>query len=181
MYAENGKMLIELYKGENRSYSQTKNPYVTFSPDFDNLLSTDYQFDKRNYKNVALVAGEGEGLDRKTVAVGTASGLDRYELYVDSRNSSSNDGEITETEYNNILVEEGNEVLKEDGNIITENIEGQIEPLGNYVFNVDYFLGDVVEVVNEYGIETTPRIIEVIESEDETGSTTIPTFSTWEV
>lgn len=181
IYIKDDELLFELYKGEDRSYNQSINPYVTFSPDFDNLLTTDYQFDKTNYKNVALVAGEGEGLNRKTVLVGDATDLDRYELYVDSRNSSTNDEEITEAEYNKILAEEGNEALKEDANSITENIEGQIETSSNYKFGEDYFLGDIVEIVNEYGIKTTPRIIEVIESEDDTGTSTIPTFSTQEV
>lgn len=181
VYIQNKKMKFELYKGANRSYSQTENPYVVFSPEYDNLLSTDYQYDKTNYKNVALVAGEGEGLARTTATVGTASGLDRYELYVDSRNTSSNDGEITADEYQKLLQEEGLENLSSDENSILENITGEVEASTNYILNKDYFLGDIVEVVNEYGIETTPRIIEIIESEDDTGTYTIPTFSTWEV
>lgn len=179
VFISNDKLVFELYKGEDRSYLQTANPYVVFSPDDDNLLNTDYTFDKLNYKNAALVAGEGEGTARKTVGVGDASDLDRYELYIDSRNSSTNEGEITEEEYAAMLTEEGNETLKEDGNSIAENIEGEIEPLGNHQLGVDYFLGDIVEVINEYGIETTPRVIEIIESEDDNGSSTIPTFSTW--
>lgn len=181
IYIKGNYFIFELYKGTDRSYSQSENPFVVFSSDFDNLLTTDYQFDKTNYKNVALVAGEGEGLDRRTVTVGSTSDLDRYEVYVDSRNSSSNDGSITDTEYNQILTEEGHEALESDEYSITENIEGEIETSSNYQINKDYFLGDIVEVINEYGIETTPRIVEIIESEDENGSSTIPTFSTWEV
>lgn len=181
IYIKGNYFIFELYKGTDRSYNQSENPFVVFSSDFDNLLTTDYQFDKTNYKNVALVAGEGEGLDRRTVIVGNTSDLDRYEVYVDSRNSSSNDGSITDTEYNQILTEEGHEALESDEYSITENIEGEIETSSNYQINKDYFLGDIVEVINEYGIETTPRIVEIIESEDENGSSTIPTFSTWEV
>lgn len=47
--------------------------------------------------------------------------------------------------------------------------------------NKDYFLGDIVQVINAYGIRAMPRIIEIIESEDENGASTVPTFSTWEV
>ena len=172
---------IHFYKGEDRSYAQSVNPYVVFSAEYDNLLSTEYTYDKTNYKNVALIAGEGEGLARKTAVAGEASGLDRYEIYVDSRNSSSNDGNISESEYTDLLIEEGNEVLKDDANTVTEHIDGQVEPSGNYVYEQDYFLGDIVEVINEHGISATSRIIEVIESEDETGPSIIPTFGTWEV
>ena len=108
--------------------------------------------------------------------MGNASGLDRYELYVDSRNSSTNDGEIAESEYLNMLIEEGSETLSDDANKVTEHFEGEIEVLGNYVFGVDYFLGDIVQVINEYGHEKATRIIEVIESEDENGTSVIPTF-----
>lgn len=181
VYIQNKKMRFEFYKGEDRSYNQTVNPYVVFSPEFDNLLTTDYQYDKTDHRNVALVAGEGEGLDRTTVTVGTASGLDRYELFVDSRNTSSNDGEITAADYQKLLQEEGLENLSSDENSILENITGEVEASTNYTFGKDYFLGDIAEVFNEYGIATTPRIIEIIESEDDTGTYTIPTFSTWEV
>jgi hypothetical protein len=177
IWLSNKNFVFSLYKGEDRSYKQTINPYVVFSNEFDNLLTTDYSYNKTNYKNVAVVAGEGEGLDRRRAIVGDASGLDRYELYVDSRNSSSNDGEITDAEYTKLLTEEGHDTLQADENTITEIIEGTVEPLVNYIFGEDYFLGDVVEVINEYGIETTPRITEIIESEDDTGSSTIPTFS----
>lgn len=177
VYIKNKKFVFEMYKGVDRSYSQSANPYVVFSQEFDNLLTSDYTRDKSAYKNVALVAGEGEGLDRKMVAVGDVSGLDRREVFIDSRNSSSNDGEISEVEYSKMLSEEGAETLNSDDYTIKEDIEGEIETLSNYQFGVDYFLGDIVEVVNEYGIETTPRIIEVIESEDESGTSTIPTFS----
>lgn len=181
VYVKNDKMLFELYKGVDRSYNQNINPHVTFSNEFDNLLTSDYTYDKTNHKNVALVAGEGEGLNRKTAVVGNGTDLDRYELYVDSRNSSTNDGEISETEYKALLTEEGYENLSEPENSLIENIEGQIEVSSNYILNKDYFLGDVVEVINEYGIETTPRIIEIIDSDDDTGSTVIPTFSSLEV
>ena len=177
VFIKDKKFVFELYKGKDRSYAQGVNPHVVFSQEFDNFLSSDYTLDKTKYKNVALVAGEGEGLDRKRVSVGNASDLDRYEIYIDSRDSSTNDGEITEEEYNNMLAEEGAETLSSDDCTVAEHIDAEIETLSNYEFGVDYFLGDIVEVINEYGIETTPRIIEVIESEDENGTSTIPTFS----
>ena len=181
VYLAGTDLVFELYKGTDRSQGQSQNACVTFSQEFDNLLTTDYYYDKTNYKNVALVAGEGEGLDRKTVAVGSASGMDRYEMFVDSRDTSSNSGEIGTTEYNQMLKEEGEEALQEEGNTISENIEGQIETEGNYKFGEDYFLGDIVQITNEYGIGMQARITEVIESEDDQGKSAIPTFSKVEV
>lgn len=42
--------------------------------------------------------------------------------------------------------------------------------------HIDYNLGDIVEVENEYGLKARVRITEVIESEDENGYTCIPKF-----
>lgn len=173
------QFIFILYQGADRSYNQNVNPHVIFSNEFENLLATNYTESGENYKNVALVAGEGEGINRRSVTIGSASDLDRYEVFVDARDVSSNDGEISDVEYIDSLIERGQERLSES--IITKAIDGEVEANFTYKLNEDYFLGDVVEVINEYGIEMTPRIIEVIESEDDSGRYTIPTFATDEV
>lgn len=178
IYVDGTSFVFDMLKGADRTYRQTDHPPVIFSDEYDNLLSTSYQYNKDAYRNVALVAGEGEGTKRKTQIIGTASGLDRYELFVDARNTSSNDGEIGEAEYQGILQEAGAEALADCRKI--ENFEGEIESGTNFIFGKDYFLGDVVEVINRYGIHGTPRITGVIESVDNNGITTIPIYSTME-
>jgi hypothetical protein len=173
---DNKKFIFVLYKGEDRSYNQKANPYVIFSNEYENLLTSNYVRNNDNYKNVAVVAGEGEGVNRKKTVVGTATDLERYEVFVDARDISSNEGEINEVEYNKLLIERGQEALAESS--ITEDIDGEVEGNLTFKLNEDYFLGDIVEVINEYGIAMTPRVTEVIESEDSTGSYTIPTFAT---
>ena len=168
---------IEFYKGINRSYSQTENPYIVFSPEFDNLLATETEIDTQSLKNVALVAGEGEGTDRTTTTIGTEAGLSRRELFVDARDLSSNNGEIGVNEYLQILKERGIEKLAEAGEFF--KVSGEAETKITYKFGKDYFLGDLVTVVNEYGITANTRILEVIECEDENGYTIIPTFEDW--
>lgn len=171
--------VFQLYRGDDRSYGQTDNPHVVFSPDFDNLISVDYSADKTLYRNVALVAGEGEGTDRKTVTVGTASGLGRYECFVDARDLSTNNGEIPLDTYNNQLMERGVEDLSTMG--VQESFSGEIEPSVNYAYKQDYFLGDIIQIENEFGITATPRIIEVMECEDDNGYSLTPTFDSQEV
>ena len=173
---EKKKFYFVLYVGTNRSYEQTENPWVVFSNEFENLLTTNYTFDKSNYKNVAKVAGEGEGTLRKSTTLGDSRGMDRFEVFIDANDISSNEGEISESEYNTQLVERGKEKLTEL--TVTENFEGETIDYSN-VFEKDYFLGDIVEVVNEYNMEAVTRVVEVIESVDETGKYTIPTFSSY--
>lgn len=52
------QFVFSLYKGEDRTYEQTSNPYVLFSSRFDNIINSDYYESYRNLKNVALVLGE---------------------------------------------------------------------------------------------------------------------------
>ena len=171
---ENKQFIFILYKGSDRSYNQSQNPHIIFSNDFENLLRTNYASGLENYKNAVLIAGEGEGINRRTATIGATEDLDRYEAFVDARDVSSNDGELSEGEYIYALVEKGYEFLSNNNK--TESIDGEVETEHTYKVNQDYFLGDIVEVINEYGIIMTPRIVEIIESDDETGHYTIPTF-----
>lgn len=86
---DNKEFVFSLYAGVNRSYEQTALPYVTFSPDFDNLVTSNYMETKSGLKNVTLVGGEGEGQGRRYTAVGDISGLDRREMFTDARDLSS--------------------------------------------------------------------------------------------
>ena len=174
-----GYLVFDLYKGEDRSYNQSINPYVIFSDDFDNIINTEYEEDETNISNVALIGGEGEGTDRKYQSIGDSEGFDRYELFVDAKDISSNNGEISTQDYNKLLLERGNEKIAE--NKLVESYSGEVETTLTYKYKEDYDLGDIVQTINEYEIEATPRIIEVIESENENGYRVVPTFGTWEV
>lgn len=179
VYIENKTFVFEIYSGTDRSYNQSTNPYIVFSADFDNLMNTDYQYLTEEYKNVAIVAGEGEGTARIKTTVGSGSGIGRFEQWVDARELSSNDGGIDETEYINMLQNKGTEALSE--HINNKLFDGDADVTTQYIINQDFFLGDVVQIENEYGITAAARILEVIESEDESGITVIPTFSSMEV
>ena len=71
---------IEIFEGLNRCEGQERNSPVIFSSEFENIRSSSYVLDTSNLKNVVLVAGEGEGKNRKRATIGTASGLIRREM-----------------------------------------------------------------------------------------------------
>lgn len=180
----NNKFVFELFQGVDRSYNQSENLQVIFAPEFDNLISTEYIEEKTYYKNTALIAGEGEGNERKYNDIGTASGLSRRELWVDANDIQStwkdeNDVEYTYTtaEYNDALKQRGNEKLAE----VAQTIEfsGEVDTAVLYKYKEDFFLGDVVTAYNEYGVKAAPRITEIVESEDENGYKVLPTFEGW--
>lgn len=173
---DSNQFVFSLYEGIDRSYDQDTNPYVVFSNQYDNLINAEYQKDSKNLVTAVLAAGEGEGLDRKTIWVTSDSnptGLNRYELYDDSRNTSSNEGEIPESEYLNQLAELGRE------NLTTyETTFGGEVNFNNIVFKEDVNIGDIVSIENtNLGLTFSARIIEVIESVDASGKySIIPTF-----
>ena len=169
-----------LYKGVDRTYDQSEVTPVIFSPEFDNLLSSSYQYNMGNFNNAALVGGEGSGTSQRTASVGdTISGLNRYETYIDGSNVSSNGDIITEATYTQMLKQYGQSQL--DQTAYTQSFSGDIDSQGLFKINQDYFLGDIVQIENEKGIKATPRIIEIIYATDENGTSVVPTLSKWEV
>ena len=57
----NKQFVFKLYAGTDRSYDQSANPYVVFSPKFENIINSNYVESKSALKTVTLVGGEGEG------------------------------------------------------------------------------------------------------------------------
>lgn len=178
---DNKQFVFKLYAGVDRSYDQTANPYVVFSPDFDNIVNSNYIESKSALKNIALIAGEGEGAARKfaTVDKNSGIGLARRELFVDARDVSSDlgDGEVlSEDKYNAKLVQRGSEKLTDTVEVCS--FEGQAETNIMYRYGEDFFDGDIVQVANEYGHSTAARILEIVRSVDNEGVSVYPTFET---
>lgn len=206
-----GKFVFSLFKGNDIT------DYITFSADYDNISTTDYSRDDSNIKNFALVAGEGEGAERRTISIGKGIGIDRHELYLDARDISStidyeellvnypngsekvignviyyqvngmniailekdDSGEITEVRlcdeiYINSLRNTGNERLSKYTSVTS--FSGEVITSMGYKYKEDYNLGDIVNIVNEFGVSINARITEIIESQDDNGYTIEPTF-----
>lgn len=169
---------INLYKGTDRSFDQTENTFVIFSPEFENLGNTEYIRDTSNYANGAIIGGEGEGSERTFVTVypDGVEGFQRRIIYIDARQSSSD--ELTQPQYRAMLQEEGKEEISLHK--VTAEFNGEILEYNNYIYGVDYELGDKVSIINSYGIRGNAQITEITEVEDETGYKLIPTLSEWE-
>lgn len=181
IYGYNGNYVFIVYKGIDRSYGQSVNPYVVFSDNFENLYNTDYQLFSEEYCNTALIGGEGEGTERTYTTVNnSATGLNRYELFVDAKDLSSNKDSanvIPPEQYLQLLAERGQEKLAEKS--ITEGFSGEVssDSASNYVYGEDFDIGDTVTVINSYGITKNVMVLSSIESEDESGKKLIPQFN----
>lgn len=166
------KFIFKVYKGIKR----IDNNLVIISRRFNNLLKYNYVNDKQSYKNMAIVAGSGEGQDRKVVRLNDElTGLDRRELFVDARDLSDKNAEgqtISDNEYMEHLRQRGSEKLSENKIDITNSCEA--DPGGRFVFNRDYFLGD--EITCESYYKFNERIVETTESDTAAGIKTELTF-----
>ena len=167
-----------LYAGTDRSYNQSINPYVVFSPNFENIINSNYFTSKAKLKNVTLVAGEGEGASRKTTIVGSGSGLNRRELFTDARDISSDTdgGTLTDEQYSAKLKARGSENLSEY--TAKTAFESEVEATRLFKYGEDFFIGDIVQIANEYGHEGRAYISELVISQNEDGVSIYPTFQT---
>lgn len=168
---------FSLYKGKDRSYAQETNPYVIFSPNYENIINSDYTHSIKDYKNVTRIGGEGVGVDRKMATYGNASGLNRREIFTDARDISSktDDGEVlSDQDYLNLLQQRGKENLSEYA--VKEGFEGEVEASKMFIYGRDFFLGDCVQVQNEFGMSGTSLVSEIVFSQDKDGESVFPTF-----
>lgn len=175
---KNKMFYFSLYSGTDRSDAQSSIPKVTFSFDYDNIINIDYKEDHSTERNVALVAGEGEGSARKKTSIGNASGINRKELFVDARDISTTlegGGELSSADYNKQLQQRGKEKL---GEAKTEKtFEGEVDAEGLFKYNRDFFLGDIVNFYDKYGNKRRVRVSEMIFNETTDGYSVYPSFT----
>lgn len=162
-------LYLDICQGIDRSEGNPAgNPEIVFSQENDNLLNSEHSLERSEYKNVALVSGEGEGTDTKIFQVGTVADLARRELYLEKGSTSTNEGTITDEEYNDILKGEGLTALEEKR--VSEELNAEIVPKGMFRYQKDYWLGDVVTLKTIYGGKAKVRIIGVTENDDANGN-----------
>ncbi len=223
-----GNLIFKLYRGKNKA-SMDSDEYVEFSPEFANILSSNYKEDDSLHKNIVYVSymstdeqvhllsmydgdEEPQGEGRREIFVdGTGTSRDvtldvlqevwgtvkRYPAtqgtetagyyYIDINTKvatfelKTEDGVTTEkitaedNTYLKLIRKVGQNVLTERAR--TTSFSGEVDTTDSYEYKVDYSMGDIVKVKNEYGLEAEARIVEIMESEDaEDGHVVEPKF-----
>lgn len=164
---ETKQFVFKVLEGRNLSASQSVLPPAIFSPEFNTLGQLSYVESELDYKNYAIVAGQGEGVERRIIDVGEASGFERHELFVDARDVEE---ETDDDPPQPIPISQIEERLRNRGKQkLTEHeqeiyMEGQALSKSRLVYEVDYNLGDVVTLQNKgWGVTMDARITEVKE------------------
>lgn len=183
--------VFELFAGVDRSYEQSTNDYVIFSKEFDNVISTNYLDSDSSLKNVTLIVGEStyneDGTEDSrieyTLNIAPAegeipTGIERREVFTDATNLSTTDeygGVLSADQYKARLKQKGIDTLMENTSVTA--FEGDIETDGLFKYGIDFFIGDIVQITNEYDKGGQARVTEFIMSCDGSGVYTYPTFT----
>ncbi|SPT98439.1 phage minor structural protein, N- region [Lysinibacillus capsici] len=164
----NKRWVFDVLEGVNRTRGQNINSPVTFSPEFNSLKSLSYTQSDLNYKNIAVVAGQGEGVERRIIEVGEEgkTGYWRREVFIDARDISETDDDGVQLPAEKVIAalkargqQQLNELLQE------EYLEGQMLNQGSFIYEKDFNNGDMVTIQNlNWGVTLDARITSVREA-----------------
>lgn len=174
---ETGTESFEVYDGVNRVSGANYVGY--FGDDINNLDDLKLTRGSDEWRNVAIVGGQGEGTARKivTVSLGNYSGDDRRELWVDAKDISKTyqvetageyvEKTYTDAEYTAVLQARGLEKLAEC--LQTLKVDATLGQ-GQMRYGIDYALGDIVPIKHtRYGLFLSARVSSVRTVYESTG------------
>lgn len=178
----NGRLYNEFLLSKGKDCSGAGGVEFSFS---NQMLSDEgYIEDTSDYANVAYVFGEDKGKIRKNLTLGSATGMNRKELYVDARdvqseftNTDTNQTTtLTEAQYMALLSQRGRQQLSEREEI--RKLTGELNSKSKlFKYGADYRLGDKVLIKSKtFGFEKACVLTAIQETWDSTGYYLTPTF-----
>lgn len=167
---DTSKLYFDVYAGIDRTTQQTAYPPVVFSDDFHSIQNTtEYQTVAKS-KNVAYVFSDqgsvkvyGENVDPDI------DGFDRRVIVVNVQIQAG------DPDPNGTMIQAGTEAL--NANRALAYFDGEVNQYSQYVYGVDYNVGDLVEMRNKDGVVTYKRITEQIFASDAQGERSYPTLT----
>lgn len=194
---DGGGFQFELYCGIDRSWDQDRTFPVTFSDSFENLLTSSYLKNIKDYKSAIYIGWDWhytkyvfyqDAGETKYITVPTygneiteslrsvdSTGLLRREIYKEDDNGTYEVGsESNIPKYANQIRNKGTDLLSDHE--IETMFEGDVEYARQFVYGKDYFLGDIVQLENKYGQTGKCRVTEVVFTLNASGQNLTPTF-----
>jgi|GEM_PF-2323032 len=192
------ELVLSARYGSDRTVNQSTLPRVVFSYDFENLIYSDYEFSESGQVTTVygyttapdnvpgprptyLHGSEYTGYNRKETAIEVDAVIEEYEQQIVE--SISAEGvptyriiKLQRIDYGatmaKLQTETANEVRE-----TTQNLTGGVDFRRGY--KTEYDLGDIVTVSNpKYGVLMHPRITQVREFFNRSGTTVEPVFGT---
>lgn len=158
---ETNKLTLSVWQGLDRTQSQTKNSFQTFSMEFGNIGNRDVNIDDSAYKNYAIIPcnGDSNNVEQNVYYVDISNGAYKREIVLPHREDKPEENESMadfETRIKDAVIQELLDYqIVEDINLI---------PVSDNEYMIDYDLGDKCDVVlSDLGIEMETRIVEINE------------------
>lgn len=178
-------LAFSIIYGTDRSYEQTKNPYMVFSPRFDNLISSNTVEDDTEFYNSAYIASTEETKDdhtRRLIAY-LPNNSGRSEWDIRETFYTNSDAKLNDAENNprpdSVIIPEleqyGKDELKTQKS--NDSFDAEIALLNSVQYHRDYDVGDIIQFDNAYGVNRTARITEYVRNEDDNGYREYPSFT----
>ena len=159
------------YRGKNRTSEQEVHSMVRLTPQMDSLSDVKEVASISNYKNVIYVKYKdviSTHYSEPTLPIPV--GFDRRVLLVEADDIYLVPERITE-----YREQQARDAIA--NHIYIQAVDGQTSPQNNYKFNIDYGLGDVIELEGFTGLVSKARVTEYIRSQDKFGDKEYPTLS----
>ena len=165
------QLWFDIYSGSDRTSSQTTLGAVIFTPELDNLQDTTELNTNDGFKNVAYVFGPaGFEMVFAPSADPEIAGYERRILMVDANDITSDNPDVSSA----MILRGEQELAKHQA---VQAFDGTVDQNSKYVYGVDYFLGDVVEMRNQDSATNLMRVTEQIFSQDAEGEKAYPTLT----
>lgn len=188
-HTDDNKWRWRLGTGVDRSWNQGTNDWVTFSSDFNNLKSSEFVQDNEKYANAFYVTGAdpGDGEPRITLPIertendtiqgGFISGTKRIEKWIDGSNvkmKDDNNRDVPMRTYIGELKAYGYASMQE---YVTEtSFTGDVDTNTQWSYMRDYYVGDIVNVIDDMGNGAMCAIDGITITADKNGIVIVPDF-----
>lgn len=180
------------YQGKDHTSTQSVNPLVKLSPDFDSLSNLKEVRSIRDYRNVVYVyyqgimtehlldpsAPEPEGFARRTLIkdaegqpVGRTVTYDAYYRFGTKATTTI----VGAPEIAAFREQNAKDAFANHNYI--RAVDGETSPINEYQWGIDYGMGDIIELESLTGIISKARITEYIRSDDKNGEKEYPTIA----
>lgn len=167
-----GQLYFDIYTGSDRTTDQTALPAVIFSPQLDNMKNTRELNSNLPYKNVAYVISPvGHEIVYAPNTSQYVTGFDRRVLLVTADDITDTDPAVASAK----MIQRGKDQLAL--NTMVAGFDGQLSEYCNYIYETDYFLGDIVEQRSGDGLVNQMQVTEQIFIHDSEGERSYPTLS----
>lgn len=167
------QLVFDVYSGVDRTSGQSIYPAVIFSPELDNLTNPRELSSVNGSKNIAYVYSPvgfeqvvPDDVDPNT------TGFERQILVVKADDITDTTPAVSTA----LMIQRGKEALSQHRNFGA--FDGEITQNSQYVYDRDYFLGDLIEMRNSTGTANYMRVTEQIFSSDKEGDRSYPGLTT---